>query len=66
MFDFYLDEGIDQVCFNVEECEGDHVRRASPSAGVRIAYYRFLSEFWRLVGRRIQERSTSFARSTTR
>jgi len=25
---FYLYEGIDQVCFNVEESEGDHVSRA--------------------------------------
>ncbi len=25
MFDFYVAEGIDQVCFNVEESEGDHV-----------------------------------------
>ena len=25
MLDFYLSEGIEDVCFNVEESEGDHV-----------------------------------------
>jgi len=48
MFDFYVEEGIDQVCFNVEESEGDHVSRSFAEIGVEAAYYRFLSEFWRL------------------
>jgi uncharacterized protein len=48
MFDFYVEEGIEQVCFNVEESEGDHVSEAFREAGVEVAYYRFLSEFWRL------------------
>ncbi len=48
MFDFYLAEGIDQVCFNVEESEGDHVSETFGEAGADAAYYRFLSEFWRL------------------
>ena len=48
MFDFYIDEGIQQVCFNVEESEGDHVSEAFGNEGVEAAYYRFLSEFWRL------------------
>ena len=48
MFDFYLAEGIDQVCFNVEESEGDHRSQSFAQAGVEDAYYRFLAEFWRL------------------
>jgi uncharacterized protein len=48
MFDFYVDEGIEEVCFNVEESEGDHVSRSFAEIGVEAAYYQFLSEFWRL------------------
>jgi uncharacterized protein len=48
MFDFYLAEGIDHVCFNVEESEGDHRSKSFAEAGIEDAYYRFLSEFWRL------------------
>src|SRR5258708_446098 len=48
MFDFYLAEGIDHVCFNVEESEGDHRSETFGEAGIEDAYYRFLSEFWRL------------------
>jgi uncharacterized protein len=48
MFDFYLEEGIERVCFNVEESEGDHVSESFREPGVEGAYYRFLNEFWRL------------------
>ena len=48
MFDFYVAEGIQQVCFNVEESEGDHVSQSFAESGVEAAYYRFLREFWRL------------------
>ena len=48
MFDFYVAEGIEHVCFNVEESEGDHVSEALGDGGSEAAYYRFLSEFWRL------------------
>ena len=48
MFDFYVAEGIERVCFNVEESEGDHVSRSFAETGVEAAYYRFLSEFWRM------------------
>jgi uncharacterized protein len=48
MFDFYVEEGIERVCFNVEESEGDHVSESFREAGVEASYYRFLSEFWRL------------------
>jgi uncharacterized protein len=48
MFDFYVDEGIEHVCFNVEESEGTYVSESFAAAGIEDAYYRFLSEFWRL------------------
>ena len=48
MFDFYVEEGIEQVCFNVEESEGEHVSQSFADSGAEAAYYRFLSEFWRL------------------
>jgi uncharacterized protein len=48
MFDFYLAEGIEHVCFNVEESEGDHRSKSFGETGIEDAYYRFLSEFWRL------------------
>jgi uncharacterized protein len=48
MFDFYVEEGIREVCFNVEESEGDHISRSFADAGIEAAYYNFLKEFWRL------------------
>jgi len=48
MFDFYVAEGIDRVCFNVEESEGGHVSRSFGEADIEHAYYNFLREFWRL------------------
>ena len=48
MFDFYLAEGIDHVCFNVEESEGEHRSASFAEVGIEDAYYAFLSEFWRL------------------
>jgi uncharacterized protein len=48
MFAFYVAEGIAEVCFNVEESEGDHVSRSFGEVGIEDAYYRFLAEFWRL------------------
>lgn len=48
MFEFYIAEGISDVCFNVEETEGSHVSETFAAADIEQAYYRFLSEFWRL------------------
>src|SRR5262249_3691322 len=48
MFQFYVGEGIDRICFNVEESEGDHISRAFAEADIVDRYYRFLREFWRL------------------
>jgi uncharacterized protein len=48
MFDFYVSEGIEEVCFNVEESEGDHVSSTFAQDDVEAEYSRFLMEFWRL------------------
>ena len=48
LFDFYVEEGVERVCFNVEETEGDHVSESIGQSGAEAAYYGFLREFWRL------------------
>ena len=48
MFDFFVSEGIEHVCFNVEESEGDHVSESFGRRDVEKAYSSFLGEFWRL------------------
>jgi len=47
MLDFYLEEGIGQVCFNVEETEGDHRSGSFDAPDAETAYYDFLAAFWR-------------------
>jgi uncharacterized protein len=50
LLDFYLSEGIDQICFNIEESEGDHVSDLfTPNPGgpeLRAHYAAFLRRFW--------------------
>jgi uncharacterized protein len=46
LFDFYVSEGINHVCFNVEESEGDHVSESFGKADAETAYSNFLREFW--------------------
>ncbi|HEY2616979.1 MAG TPA: cyclophane-forming radical SAM/SPASM peptide maturase GrrM/OscB [Acetobacteraceae bacterium] len=48
MFEFYVAEGIQEVCFNVEESEGRHVSSSFAQEDVEAIFYRFMSEFWRL------------------
>lgn len=48
MFDFFVSEGIEHVCFNVEESEGDHVSESFGKRDVETAYRDFLAKFWRL------------------
>jgi uncharacterized protein len=48
MLDFYLSEGIEDVCFNVEESEGDHVSALFAAADAQSRFESFLREFWRL------------------
>ncbi len=46
MLAFYLEEGIGQVCFNVEESEGDHVSSLFEGPDLRRRYATFLRRFW--------------------
>jgi len=48
MLDFYLDHGVDHVCFNVEESEGDYVSDLFAAGDLRARFQGFLAEFWRL------------------
>ncbi len=45
---FYISEGIDHVCFNVEESEGDYVSDLFQGAELRQRFEAFLRTFWRL------------------
>jgi uncharacterized protein len=56
MLDFYVSEGIEDVCFNVEESEGDHVSGLFAAADLRGRFRRFLGEFWTLSRRSEQIR----------
>jgi uncharacterized protein len=46
LLDFYLSEGIDNVCFNVEESEGSHVSELFAGDDLRTRYAAFLRRFW--------------------
>jgi uncharacterized protein len=48
MLDFFLSEGIEDVCFNVEESEGAHVSDLFAADDAQELFKSFLSEFWRL------------------
>jgi uncharacterized protein len=48
MLDFFLAEGIEDVCFNVEESEGDHVSALFAADDAQELFKHFLSEFWKL------------------
>jgi uncharacterized protein len=50
LYDFYRQEGIRDVCFNVEESEGDHVSELMQQgrAVVRASFRKFLQRFWTL------------------
>jgi len=45
---FYISEGIDHICFNVEESEGDHVSSLFAGSELRARYETFLRTFWHL------------------
>jgi uncharacterized protein len=45
---FYLEEGIHDVCFNVEESEGDHISTLLTSDNPRERFQSFLNRFWTL------------------
>ena len=48
MLDFYISEGIEDVCFNVEESEGKHASELFAEAAPEARFKRFLSLFWAL------------------
>jgi uncharacterized protein len=48
MLDFYISEGIEDVCFNVEESEGAHVSGLFAVGDARRRFERFLETFWTL------------------
>jgi uncharacterized protein len=52
MLQFYVEEHIRDVCFNVEESEGDHVSGLFASKEPRERFQRFLGDFWREARRR--------------
>jgi uncharacterized protein len=48
LLDFYLAEEIEDVCFNVEESEGDHISTLLAGNNPRERFRRFLDRFWSL------------------
>jgi uncharacterized protein len=48
MYAFFVAEGIDNVCFNVEESEGQHVSDMLGVDDVRERFRGFLARFWQL------------------
>jgi len=48
MYEFFVAEGIDHVCFNVEESEGQHVSGMLGIDDVRGRFRAFLTRFWQL------------------
>jgi uncharacterized protein len=48
MLDFYISEGIEDICFNVEESEGDHVSGLFAAGDAQRRFERFLETFWTL------------------
>jgi uncharacterized protein len=48
MLDFYLSEGIEDICFNVEESEGEHTSELFAQTQPRGRFKLFLSQFWML------------------
>jgi len=48
MLDFYISEGIDDVCFNVEESEGIHISGLLSSSNPADSFRHFLDRFWTL------------------
>jgi len=48
LLEFYLSEGIEDICFNVEESEGNHISVLLNGSNVRTRFHRFLDRFWTL------------------
>jgi uncharacterized protein len=48
MHDFYVSEGIKDVCFNIEEIEGIYTGSSLNSRDREIEFEKFMREFWNL------------------
>jgi uncharacterized protein len=48
MLEFYSSEGIEDICFNVEESEGAHVSGLFEAGDAQGRFRRFLETFWKL------------------
>jgi uncharacterized protein len=48
LLDFYRSEGIEDICFNVEESEGEHISSLFSGQGTQTRFGQFLGDFWRL------------------
>jgi uncharacterized protein len=48
LLDFYVAEGIEDVCFNVEESEGTHVSELFSGDAPQRRFREFLTRFWQL------------------
>jgi uncharacterized protein len=48
LLDFYVAEGIEDICFNVEESEGAHISDLLNGEEPQRRFAAFLSTFWRL------------------
>ena len=46
LIDFYIESGIEDVCFNVEESEGQHVSSLFLASDLKARYAKFLKSFW--------------------
>ena len=46
LLEFYISEGIEDICFNVEESEGDHVSSLFAGGHAQQAFRSFLEDFW--------------------
>jgi uncharacterized protein len=48
LYEFYQSEGIEEVCFNIEEIEGANGISSLQEPGLQSDFDRFLREFWNL------------------
>jgi uncharacterized protein len=48
MLEFYVSEGITDVCFNIEESEGSHVSSLLAQTDAQASFSGFLEKFWHL------------------
>jgi uncharacterized protein len=48
MLEFYISEGIEDICFNVEESEGSHVSGLFAAGDAQRRFEPFLETFWKL------------------